>query len=127
MGEHGPAVAIAGRIAALRSQGKTAFLHLEDESGRVQVYLRRDQLGEAYALLDRLDLDDHLGVSGVLFRTRAGEITVRATALTLLAKSLRPLPRGKTQAGPEGAVTYGGLQDPELRYRQRYADLAVHP
>ncbi len=127
MGEDGPAVSLAGRIAALRSQGKTAFLHLEDASGRIQVYCRRDQLGEAYGLLDRLDLDDHLGVDGALFRTRAGEITVRAASLTLLAKSLRPLPRGKVQAGPGGEVTHGGLQDPELRYRQRYADLAVHP
>ncbi|MEP7176939.1 MAG: lysine--tRNA ligase [Gemmatimonadales bacterium] len=127
MADAGPAITVAGRIAALRSQGKTTFLHLEDGSGRVQVYLRRDQLGDAYALLDRLDLDDHLGVAGVVFRTRAGEITVRATGLTLLAKSLRPLPRGKTQAGPDGPVTHGGLQDPELRYRQRYADLAVHP
>ena len=127
MGEQGPTVAVAGRIVGLRSQGKTAFLHLEDGSGRIQAYLRRDQLGDGYALLEHLDLDDHLGVSGVLFRTRAGEVTVRATALTLLAKSLRPLPRGKTQAGPDGAVTFGGLQDPEVRYRQRYADLAVHP
>jgi lysyl-tRNA synthetase class 2 len=127
MGEHGPAVAVAGRIAALRSQGKTTFLHLEDGSGRIQAYLRRDQLGERYSLLEQLDLDDHIGVHGTLFRTRAGEITVRASELSLLAKSLRPLPRGKTQVGPDGAVTFGGLQDPELRYRQRYADLAVHP
>jgi lysyl-tRNA synthetase class 2 len=133
MGESGPEVAVAGRIVGLRSQGKTAFLHVEDGSGRIQVYLRRDQLGEAYALIDRLDLDDHVGVRGRLFRTRAGEITVRAEhaasepALTLLAKSLRPLPRGKTKAGDEGPTTFGGLQDPELRYRQRYADLAVHP
>jgi len=127
MGDGGPAVAIAGRIAAMRSQGKTTFLHLEDGAGRIQVYLRRDQLGDGYALLDRLDLDDHVGVRGTMFRTRAGEITVRAAEIVLLAKSLRPLPRGKTQTGPDGAVTYGGLQDPELRYRQRYADLAVHP
>ena len=96
-----------------------------------------------YALLERLDLDDHVGVRGRVFRTRAGEITVRAenlprpdgdadptsanAALTLLAKSLRPLPRGKTRTGEEGTTTFGGLQDPEVRYRQRYADLAVHP
>ena len=127
MGDEGPTVAVAGRIVGLRSQGKTTFLHLEDTTGRIQVYLRRDQLGDGYALLGHLDLDDHLGVSGVLFRTRAGEITVRATTFSLLAKSLRPLPRGKTQTGAEGTVTYGGLQDPEVRYRQRYADLAVHP
>jgi lysyl-tRNA synthetase class 2 len=127
MGEVGPAVAVAGRIVGMRSQGKTTFLHLEDGSGRIQVYLRRDQLGEAYALLERLDLDDHVGVRGRVFRTRAGEVTVRAEQLTLLAKSLRPLPRGKTRTGEDGTTTFGGLQDPEVRYRQRYADLAVHP
>jgi lysyl-tRNA synthetase class 2 len=127
LGENGPEVAIAGRVAALRSQGKTAFAHLEDGLGRIQVYFRRDQLGDSYELLKLLDLDDHIGVRGRLFRTRAGEITVRAVAVELLTKSLRPLPRGKTQETAEGARTFGGLQDPELRYRQRYADLAVHP
>jgi lysyl-tRNA synthetase, class II len=127
MGDDGPTVAVAGRIVGMRSQGKTTFLHLEDGSGRIQVYLRRDQLGEAYALLERLDLDDHVGVRGRVFRTRAGEVTVRAEQLSLLAKSLRPLPRGKTRTGESGTTTFGGLQDPEVRYRQRYADLAVHP
>jgi len=126
MGENGPAVSIAGRIDSMRSQGKTAFFHLEDASGRIQVYLRRDALGERWHVVDQLDLDDHLGVTGRLFRTRKGEVSVRVEDLTLLSKSLRPLPRGKTQAGAEGVVTYGGLSDPEVRYRQRYADLAVH-
>ena len=127
MGDDGPMVDVAGRIAAFRSQGKTAFMHLEDVSGRIQAYARRDALGEAYELIGQLDLDDHVGVRGRLFRTRTGEVTVKAESVTLLAKSLRPLPRGKTQVGEDGAVTFGGLQDPELRYRQRYADLAVHP
>jgi lysyl-tRNA synthetase class 2 len=127
MGDDGPAADVAGRIVGMRSQGKTTFLHLEDGSGRIQVYLRRDQLGEAYGLLERLDLDDHVGVRGRVFRTRAGEVTVRAEQLTLLAKSLRPLPRGKIRTGEDGTTTFGGLQDPEVRYRQRYADLAVHP
>jgi len=126
MGEDGPAVSVAGRIDSMRSQGKTAFFHLEDASGRIQVYLRRDSLGDRWRVVDQLDLDDHLGVTGRLFRTRKGEVSVRVDDLTLLSKSLRPLPRGKTQAGAEGAVTYGGLSDPEVRYRQRYADLAVH-
>jgi lysyl-tRNA synthetase class 2 len=147
MGDDGPAVDVAGRIVGLRSQGKTTFLHLEDGSGRIQVYLKRDVLGDAYGLLQRLDLDDHIGVRGRVFRTRAGEITIRAenrppigddpnerishgsarAGLTLLTKSLRPLPRGKTRTGDDGTTTFGGLQDPEVRYRQRYADLAVHP
>ena len=127
MGDDGPEVAVAGRIAAYRSQGKTAFAHLEDATGRIQAYFRRDALGDAWELVQLLDLDDHLGVRGRLFRTRTGEVTVRVTAVTLLSKSLRPLPRGKTQVGDDGAQTFGGLQDPEVRYRQRYADLAVHP
>ncbi len=127
MGDHGPGVSIAGRIESWRPKGKVVFGHIEDPSGRIQVYLRQDDLDESYELVRLLDLDDHVGVKGRLFRTKAGEITVRASEITLLAKSLRPLPRGKTQTGPEGTVTFGGLADPELRYRQRYADLAVHP
>ena len=127
MGEDGPTVSVAGRIESWRPKGKVVFGHIEDPSGRIQVYLRRDDLGTRYELVDLLDLDDHVGITGRLFRTKAGEVTIRASDITLLAKSLRPLPRGKTQSGPEGSVTFGGLTDPELRYRQRYADLAVHP
>lgn len=127
MGDAGPSVAVAGRLAALRLQGKTMFAHLEDSSGRIQLYLRQDALGAGWDTARLLDLDDHVGVTGTLFRTRTGEVTLRVTAVDLLAKSLRPLPRGKTQQTESGAVTFGGLQDPEVRYRQRYADLAVHP
>ncbi|HYN20427.1 MAG TPA: OB-fold nucleic acid binding domain-containing protein, partial [Thermoanaerobaculia bacterium] len=127
MGEAGPMVAVAGRLAALRSQGKTIFAHLEDPSGRIQLYLRQDALGDAWHTAELLDLDDWVGVTGTLFRTKTGEVTVRALVLELLAKSLRPLPRGKSQQTPDGTLTFGGLADPEIRYRQRYADLAVHP
>ncbi|MDX2191881.1 MAG: lysine--tRNA ligase [Gemmatimonadales bacterium] len=128
MGEDGPAVRVAGRVAAFRSQGKTAFAHLEDATGRLQAYFRRDALGDQWAVLDCVDLDDHVGVEGRLFRTRTGEVTVRAERLVLLSKSLRALPRGKAQQQPDGSVTvFGGLQDAELRARQRYADLAVNP
>ncbi len=127
MGEDGPLVAVAGRLAALRLQGKTMFGHVEDSSGRVQVYLRQDALGAGWDTAKLLDLDDHVGITGTLFRTRTGEVTVRGLVVELLAKSLRPLPRGKTQQTDAGAVTFGGLVDPEVRYRQRYADLAVHP
>ncbi len=126
MGEAGPRVRVAGRLDSFRSKGKTGFGHLEDPSGRIQVYFRQDTLGEAYELVRLLDLDDHVGIEGRLFRTKAGEVTVRAEGVTLLAKSLRPLPRGKTQQTEEGLVVHGGLHDPEVRYRQRYADLAVH-
>jgi lysyl-tRNA synthetase class 2 len=127
MGEKGPSVAIAGRIVSWRPKGKVIFADIEDRSGRIQVYFRQDELNELYEMVKLLDLDDHVGITGRVFRTKAGEITVKAAEATLLAKSLRPLPRGKTQATDEGAVTFGGLSDPELRYRQRYADLAVHP
>lgn len=127
MGEQGPLVAVAGRLVSLRSQGKTMFAHLEDPSGRIQIYLREDALGPAWSTATLLDLDDLVGITGQLFRTKTGEITVRALVLQMLAKSLRPLPRGKTRQAGEETESFGGLADPEIRYRQRYADLAVHP
>ena len=127
-GAAGPAVALAGRLVALRGHGKTTFAHLEDLSGRIQLYFRLDQLGEdAYAVVGLLDLGDHVGVGGPLFRTRTGEVTVRVERLELLAKALRPLPLGKTAAKDDGSLEhFSELSDTELRYRQRYADLAVH-
>jgi lysyl-tRNA synthetase class 2 len=124
MGEEGPEVAVAGRVVSWRSQGKTAFGHLEDATGRIQAYFRKDALEATFELVKLLDLGDHVGVRGKLFRTRTGEVTVKVDSFELLAKSLRPLPLPKT--GEDG-VSHGGLTDPELRYRQRYADLAVHP
>lgn len=124
----GAVVRVAGRLVAWRGQGKTVFAHLEDASGRVQLYLRRDQLTAQWPLIELLDLDDHIGVVGELFVTRTGEPTIRVHDVTLLAKSLRPLPRGKTERLDDGTVVvHGGLSDPEVRYRQRYADFAVHP
>ncbi len=126
--EDGPTVVVAGRLVSYRGKGKTGFGHLEDVAGRIQIYFRQGDLGDQYELVKLLDLDDHIGVRGEVFRTRTGEVSVHAREVTLLAKSLRPLPRGKTQESDTGeTVTYGGLQDPETRYRQRYADLAVHP
>ncbi|MES2306446.1 MAG: lysine--tRNA ligase [Gemmatimonadota bacterium] len=128
MGEDGPAVRVAGRLVAWRGQGKTIFAHLEDVSGRIQLYLRRDQLEALWSTIERLDLDDHVGVAGRLFRTRSGEISVAVRDVELLSKSLRALPRGKVETLPDGStVLHGGLTDPEVRYRQRYADFAVHP
>jgi lysyl-tRNA synthetase class 2 len=128
MGEAGPEVSLAGRIESWRPKGKVIFGHIEDESGRIQVYLRVDELGDRWALAELLDLDDCIGVAGRLMRTRAGEITVRVQGLELLSKSLRPLPRGKREVLADGSVrAHGGVADPEFRYRQRYADLAVHP
>jgi lysyl-tRNA synthetase, class II len=115
----------AGRLVLLRPHGKTTFAHLADQSGKIQLYFKIDDLGpEAYAVLEFLDLGDHLGVEGPLFKTKTGEITVRVQRLAILAKAVRPLPLGKEDAS---GVRHGELTDPEVRYRQRYADLAVHP
>jgi lysyl-tRNA synthetase class 2 len=126
--EEGPSVRVAGRLVSWRAQGKTAFAHLADASGRIQLYFRKDQLGEeAFGTLGLLDLGDLVGVEGTVFRTRTGEVTVRVTRVELLAKSLRPLPFGKEAVVDGQTVRYSGFSDPEQRYRQRYADLAVHP
>ena len=128
---HGSSVRVAGRLKSFRGHGKTAFGHLEDGSGVIQVYFRKDTLGDASfeAVMDLVDLSDWIGVEGPLFRTRTGEVTVRATAWEFLAKSLRPLPYGKTEEDPETGrqIVHSGFSDIEARYRQRYADLAVNP
>ena len=126
--EHGPDVRVAGRLVSWRAHGKTAFAHVADPSGRLQLYFRRDELGdECYAALDLLDLGDVIGVDGALFRTKTGEVTVRVRAFELLAKSLRPLPFGKEEVVDGRTVLHSGFADAEQRSRQRYADLAVHP
>jgi lysyl-tRNA synthetase class 2 len=123
----GPGVAVAGRIVAWRPHGKTIFAHVADASSRLQAYFRRDDLGEAvWAELALYDIGDIVGIRGPLFRTRTGEATVKVEAVTLLAKSLRPLPYGKDEIVDGMVVRHSGFSDPEQRYRQRYADLAVH-
>ena len=108
-------VAVAGRLVARRGHGKAGFGHVLDGSGRIQVYFRSDVMGDAFQRYELLEVGDWVGVSGSLFRTRTGEITVRAEQVELLAKSIRPLPE-----------KWHGLTDPETRYRQRYADLFVN-
>ncbi len=122
-------VRTAGRIVGWRSHGKSAFAHIEDEGGRLQLYFKKDLLGDdPFSDLDLLDLGDWLGVSGVLFRTRTGEVTVRVEEWEILAKSLRPLPLAKEVIDPDSGhrVVHSGFADTQTRYRQRYADLAVH-
>jgi lysyl-tRNA synthetase class 2 len=113
-GESAEAVAVAGRIISWRDHGKSAFCHLEDATGRLQVYLKKDILGEAaFAGLSDLDVGDFAGVGGCIMRTRTGELTVKAASVTLLAKSLRPPPE-----------KWHGLKDTDIRYRARHIDLA---
>ena len=124
----GPTVAVAGRIVAWRAHGKTTFAHLADSSGRIQLYFKKDQLGdEVYALLECIDLGDIVGVTGPLFRTRTGEVTVRAERVEMLAKAMRPLPFGKEEVVDGAVIRHSAFSDGEMRSRQRYADLAVHP
>ncbi len=108
--------AIAGRIMALRSFGKATFFHLMDQSGRMQCYAVKEDLGEVYAIFRKFDIGDIVGVIGHLFRTQTGELTIYCESVRLLARSMRPLPE-----------KYHGLKDMETRYRQRYVDLLVTP
>ena len=124
----GPTVRVAGRLVTWRGHGKTAFAHLADGSGRIQLYFRKDDLGDdVFARLDLFDIGDVVGVAGPLMRTRTGEVTIRVSDVEMLAKSLRPLPYGKEEVVDGKTVRHSGFADPEQRYRQRYADLAVHP
>jgi len=107
---------IAGRIIALRTHGKTSFADIRDEKGKIQVYARKDLLGERYNLFQKLDLGDIIGIKGKIFKTRTEELTVQILEFSLLAKSLRSLPE-----------KWHGLQDIELRYRKRYLDLLSNP
>lgn len=110
-------LAVAGRIVSLRSFGKVAFFHLMDQSGRIQCYASREHLDEeTYKIVKKLDVGDIIGVSGHLFRTKTGELTIACRSLKLITRSMRPLPE-----------KYHGLKDMETRYRQRYVDLIVTP
>ena len=113
----GTSVKVAGRIMGKRGMGKVSFCDLQDRDGRIQLYTRQDELGEAdYKKFQKLDIGDIVGVFGEVFRTKRGEISVRVKRITLLSKALQPLPE-----------KYHGLHDKELRYRQRYVDLIVNP
>lgn len=126
--EEGPAVSVAGRLIAWRGHGKTAFAHVADESGRIQLYFKKDQIEPAtWAMVELLDIGDQVGVHGHVFKTRTGELTIRVEKAELLAKSLRPLPFGKEEVVDGQIVRHSGFSDTEQRVRQRYADLAVHP
>jgi lysyl-tRNA synthetase class 2 len=125
-------VRVAGRIMAIRLMGKAGFAHLQQGGQKLQIYVKKDAVGEkGFELYKLLDLGDHVGVNGYLFRTRTGELTVHVEEIAFLSKDLLPLPVGKAieadAATPGGAERWHGFADVELRYRQRYVDLVVNP
>lgn len=120
-------VAIAGRIMSIRRMGKASFCHVQDAQGRIQCYLRKDDVGDSYETFKLLDIGDIIGVEGYVFKTKMGEISVHARKFEILSKSLRPLPIVKEKVDDQGNKTiYDPFSDKELRYRQRYVDLAVN-
>lgn len=120
-------VSIAGRIMTVRRMGKASFAHIQDCEGRMQIYLRKDDLPN-YDILKLLDIGDIIGVKGYVFRTKMGEVSVHVESLTLLAKSLRPLPIAKEKIDEQGnKIIYDQFADKELRYRKRALDLIVNP
>ena len=119
---------VAGRVMSMRKMGKASFMHIQDQEGRIQLYLRKDALNELYDHIKLLDIGDIIGVEGAVFRTKMGEISIKAESFELLAKSLRPLPVVKERTAEDGTVVrYDPFSDKELRYRQRYVDLIVNP
>ena len=121
-------VSVAGRIMSIRRMGKASFCHIQDSKGKIQLYLRKEELGEPYDAFKLMDIGDVIGVKGYIFRTKMGEISIHAQSLTLLAKSLRPLPIVKEKVDEQGnKIVYDPFSDKELRYRQRYVDLIVNP
>lgn len=124
----GEQVSVAGRIMSLRKMGRASFAHIVDMHDKIQIYVREDKIGkDDYTMFRLLDIGDFIGVTGRVFRTRTGETSVLVTGLALLSKSLRPLPivKEKVEAGQH--LVYDKFSDVELRYRQRYVDLAVNP
>lgn len=123
-------VTLAGRIRAMRAMGKVSFAHIEDAAGKVQLFFRVNELGrEKVDFFNKMfDIGDFIQASGVMFRTKTGEVTLHVHDFKLLAKAVSPLPADKDVEGEDGSVVrYAALEDPELRARQRYADLAVNP
>lgn len=121
-------VSIAGRIMAIRRMGKASFAHIQDHKGRIQIYLKKDEIGESYDAFKLMDIGDIVGVEGFVFKTKTGEISVHTRKLKLLSKSLLPLPIAKEVIDEQGnKVIYDQFSDKELRYRKRYVDLIVNP
>jgi lysyl-tRNA synthetase class 2 len=123
----GEELALAGRLMAVRRQGKAVFAHVKDNHARLQIYLRQDEAGaEAFERFELTDLGDYVGLHGTVMRTKTGELTLRVKRWELLAKALRPLPSPKVEEKDGVQVVHGAVTDVEFRYRQRYADLALN-
>lgn len=121
-------IAVAGRVMAMRVMGKAAFMHIQDDGARLQLYFRKDETPQFYELIHTLDIGDIIGARGFAFRTRTGEISVHAREAALLCKSLRVLPVPKEETDDNGnKVVHDAFVDKELRYRRRYVDLIVNP
>ncbi|MBX3045050.1 MAG: lysine--tRNA ligase [Candidatus Kapabacteria bacterium] len=121
-------VAVAGRITAIRRMGKASFFHILDQDGKIQIYLKKDELPEFYEHLKLLDIGDIIGVKGFVFRTKTGEVSVHAKSAELLCKSLTPLPVAKEEIDEAGnKIVHDAFTDKEARYRKRYIDLIVNP
>ncbi len=116
LSEEGSKVKYAGRLISLRGHGKTLFAHVMDDAGKVQIYARKDAMGESFEIFKKLDIGDFVGIEGTMFKTKTEEITIKVEIVEILAKSLQPLPE-----------KYHGLQDKELRYRRRYLDMIANP
>ena len=121
-------VSACGRMMSVRLMGKAAFFHLQDRTGKIQIYIREDKVGDqTYDVFKLLDIGDLVGVEGTVFKTRTGEISILAEKFQLLAKSLRPLPIVKEKIEEDERTVYDQFADVEMRYRQRYVDLVVNP
>ncbi len=126
----GETVRLAGRLMAKRIQGKAGFANILDSSGSIQLYVRKDNLGDAFGVVKLLDLSDIIGVEGTLFRTRTGHQTLEVRRLEVLAKAIRPMPVVKRKgmgAETDQAEVFDEVTDKEMRYRRRYVDLVIHP
>lgn len=124
-----PKASVAGRITAVRRMGKASFVHIQDEEGKIQLYFKSDELGEGYETLKLLDMGDIIGVSGFIFRTRTGEISLHTESFEVLAKALKPLPVVKEEIDEKTGekIIHDAFSDKELRYRRRYIDLIANP
>ncbi|MEJ2543640.1 MAG: lysine--tRNA ligase [Calditrichaceae bacterium] len=120
-------VSVAGRIMSIRLMGKASFFHIQDQNGKIQVYIRKDEVGdETFEVFKILDIGDIVGIKGKVFKTRTEEVSVLAEEFVLLSKSIRPLPIVKEKESEGEKIVYDQFADKELRYRQRYIDLEVN-